>query len=72
MAREGNVEMMERVLERFAQTKSAKKKKLNSKDDNDLTPLHYAARYHQYAMMQCLVYHGASESQTLGSRKRVM
>lgn len=37
-----------------------KKKRLNQKDDNKLTPLHYAARYNHYHMLSYLIKNGAS------------
>jgi len=59
VAREGDVLLMEKVLERI-QNPQLRKKKLNSKDESKLAPLHYAARYSHYEMMKFLINQGAS------------
>lgn len=59
-AREGDVAIIERLMEKY-QTNQAKKKRLNSRDDSKLTPLHYAARYCHYHMLQYLLKNGASK-----------
>ena len=51
---------MEKLLDRTANT-HLRKKKVNSKDDTKLTPLHYAVRYFHYEMMKLLINNGAGE-----------
>nr|XP_018668223.2 transient receptor potential cation channel subfamily A member 1 homolog isoform X2 [Ciona intestinalis] len=59
VAREGDVMLMEKLLERIS-TMQQKKKRLNEKDDGKLTPMHYAARYNHYHMISYLIKNGAS------------
>nr|XP_039268134.1 transient receptor potential cation channel subfamily A member 1 homolog isoform X2 [Styela clava] len=58
-AREGDVAIIERLMEKY-QTNQQRKKRINSKDDSKLTPLHYAARYTHYHMLQYLLKNGAN------------
>ena len=60
MAREGDVQLMEKLLERM-QNPQLRKKKINSRDDSKLAPIHYAARYNHYDMLKFLINQGASE-----------
>ena len=52
--------LMEKLLERYTQQQQ-KKKRLNAKDESKLTPIHYAARYNHYHMIQFLITNGASK-----------
>ena len=59
-AREGDVMLMEKLLERLPNMQQ-RKKRLNAKDDAKLTPMHYAARYSHYHMIDFLIKNGASK-----------
>jgi len=52
---------MEKLLERISQL-AQRKKRLNQKDDSKLTPMHYAARYNHYHMIEYLIKNGASKN----------
>ena len=60
VAREGDVMLMEKLLERITNVQQ-KKKRVNSKDESKLTPIHYAARYNHYHMIEFLIKNGASK-----------
>ena len=53
--------LMEKLLERITNVQQ-KKKRVNSKDESKLTPIHYAARYNHYHMIEFLIENGASKS----------
>ncbi|CAK8698608.1 transient receptor potential cation channel subfamily A member 1-like isoform X2 [Clavelina lepadiformis] len=59
VAREGDVMLMEKLLERLPHVQQ-RKKRLNARDDGKLTPMHYAARYHHYHMINFLISNGAN------------
>ena len=52
--------LMEKLLSRITKIQQ-KKKRLNSKDETKSTPMHYAARYQHYHMIEFLIKNGASE-----------
>ena len=57
IARDGNEVVMEKALARLA----GNPKKINQHDDEQLSPLHYAARYNHVKIVQLLVKYGASK-----------
>nr|CAB3267277.1 transient receptor potential cation channel subfamily A member 1 homolog [Phallusia mammillata] len=57
IARDGDVTMMRTVLNLLTQSRG--RKKLNKKDADKFTPLHYAARYNHVDMCKLLVEKGA-------------
>ena len=60
IARDGDVGKMETALNRHP-SEMQRKKYINTPDDNKLTLLHYAARYHHYNMMKYLISNGAGK-----------
>jgi len=52
--------LMEKLLERLPNMQQ-RKKRLNAKDESKLTPMHYAARYSHYHMIDFLIKNGASK-----------
>ena len=58
-ARDGDEYNMKILLRHMG---SNVKKKINQYDEDDLTPLHYAARYNFLAVVKLLVEHGAGGS----------
>ena len=52
---------MEKLMERYTQQQQ-KKKRLNAYDESKLCPIHYAARYNHYHMIQYLINNGASKN----------
>ena len=61
VAREGNVQLMEKLLERLSNP-NLRKKKINAKDEEKMAPIHYAARYSHYDMLEFLINNGAGKS----------
>ncbi|XP_070568396.1 transient receptor potential cation channel subfamily A member 1 homolog isoform X2 [Ptychodera flava] len=55
-ARDGDVDLMKRLIATFTN----KKKRINMKDEDQMTPLHYAARYNHYHIVRVLVENGAN------------
>ncbi|PIK43037.1 putative transient receptor potential cation channel subfamily A member 1-like [Apostichopus japonicus] len=55
-ARDGDVQVMQKILESIT---TKKKRKVNELDENNLAPLHYAARYNHLEIAKLLVAHGA-------------
>ena len=56
----GKFSLLEQVVEQYT-NRVQKRKRLNAKDEKENTPLHYAARYHDYEIMVLLINHGASK-----------
>uniref|UniRef100_H2XSA9 Transient receptor potential cation channel subfamily A member 1 homolog n=1 Tax=Ciona intestinalis TaxID=7719 RepID=H2XSA9_CIOIN len=57
IARDGDVDLMVKLLDRLTPSRAAKR--LNKKDGDRFTPLHYAARYNHLQMCRLLVSRGA-------------
>lgn len=57
-ARDGDVQVMQKILESIT---TKKKRKVNELDENNLAPLHYAARYNHLEIAKLLVAHGAGK-----------
>ena len=55
--------IMKAMLDRITHP-SAVKKKLNQKDRDKFTPLHYAARYNHFEMCELLMQKGACKYKT--------
>merc|ERR1712168_1029545 len=62
-AREGSVEQARKILDRFF-TESLRKKEINRQDENKLSALHYAAKYHDLQVMDFAINNGADVHQT--------
>jgi len=58
VAREGDISLMDKLLEKFPQHQ--RKKRLNQYDDSKLATIHYATRYSHYHMMAYLIKNGAN------------
>merc|ERR1739842_39930 len=58
VAREGDVTLMDKLLEKVQQHQ--RKKRLNAYDDTKLTAIHYATRYNHYHMISYLIKQGAN------------
>ena len=71
VARDGNTMMMKAVLKQMPYP-SVVKKKINKKDTDKFTPLHYAARYNRYEMCELLVKNGASRFYCGGIQNEAM
>lgn len=70
VARDGNIALMEKLINyHHATLHHPKKKKINAKDEGDLTPLHYAAKHHQYPMIKFLIDNGAGTNNKIKDLK---
>ncbi|XP_076812155.1 uncharacterized protein LOC143459076 isoform X2 [Clavelina lepadiformis] len=58
VARDGNIMLMKAILKRMTPMRA--KRKLNKKDRDKFTPLHYAARYNHFEMCELLLQYGAN------------
>ena len=54
-ARDGNVDDLGRLLQSLQYRQKGKQNAVNAKDEKQLSPLHYAARYNQVEAVELLI-----------------